>query len=175
MKNQCLTYSAICAALGTIFLSVGFFLQAAVSLWVFLASICVMMSLETGRLRYAVLTHIVITLLSLIFNGFNFIYMIPYIFFMGICPIFSFMFERTKMPALVAYFIKQALFILSMMIAASFSVVFFNFKPDSFMSVMIIIVLCIPSFFFYNLGMVNIRKKLRLFMGRKRINFESEK
>ena len=173
MNNKCMVYSAICAALGTMFLSIGFFLQVAISLWVFLASICVMLSLETGRLRYAVLTHVAITILSLFLNGFNFIFLIPYITFMGVCPLIHAVFEKTRMPAVLAYLIKQALFIMSIVITSMFSVVFFGFSPDNIASVAIIAALCVPSFFFYNLGMVNIRRKVRLFMGRKRITFDN--
>ena len=157
-----LAFAAVCVALGTLFLTIGFFVQAVVSLWVFLGSLCVMLSLETGFVRDGVLTHIAITLLSLIFNGFNFIYLIPYIYFMGVCPIVSHLFEKTKMPRLAAYLIKHIWFTSQITITTYLSAGLFGLQFDSAMSTIIIIAICIPMFFFYNLGMVNIRRRFRL-------------
>ena len=154
-------FAAICAALGTMFLSMGYYLQIMSSFWVFLASICVMMSAETGRLRYPVLTHIVITVLSLFFNGFNFIYLLPYITFMGVCPIGNAIFEKYKMPAAVAYALMQIWFTLSIINTMIFGAVIFGFRLDSVKSVAIVAATTLLMFFFYNLGMVNIRKRLR--------------
>ena len=162
-----LTFTAICAALGTLFLTVGFFVQAVVSLWVFLASLCVMLSLETGYVRDGVLTHVAITLLSLIFNGFNFIYLIPYIYFMGVCPIVNHVLEKTRLPRIAAYFIKHIWFTSSITITTYLTTGLFGFQFDSVRSTLIIIAICIPMFFFYNLGMVNIRIKFRAFFAKR--------
>jgi hypothetical protein len=127
-----------------------------------MASLCVMLSLETKYIRYGILTHIVITILSLILNGFNFIFLLPYITFTGLCPIGNALFEKLKLPRIISYVLKQIWFTGSIIITAQFGAGFFNLKVDSIQSVLIIVSITVPLFFFYNLGMVNIRRKVRL-------------
>ena len=122
-----------------------------------------MVSAETGRVQYALYTHIVISIVSLIFNGFNFIFLLPYITFMGLCPVINLAFEKIKLPRGVFYLIKQFWFTASMIFTAMFAPVLFNLRLDSPKTLLIIIAATIPVFFFFNLGMVNIQKKIRLF------------
>jgi len=165
-ENHCLTYSGICAALGAISLSIGFYLQVSVSFWTFVASVCVMLSLETGRMRYSVLVYTVITVLSLFFNGCNVIFLLPFITFMGTCPMACFVFERTRAPFVVSYCIKQIWFTGSTILMAWFGPVFFGVNLVDLKAAIIIAAFSVPSFFFYNWGMGNIQRKFRQFMAR---------
>ena len=158
-----MVFGAICAAIGAMALSIGYFSQFAISFWVFVAALCVMVSAETGHVRYALYTHIVISIVSLIFTGFNFYFLLPYITFMGFCPVVNLAFEKIKLPKGVFYLIKQFWFTASMIFTAMFAPVLFNLRLDSPKTLVIIIAVTIPVFFFFNLGMVNIQKKIRLF------------
>ena len=175
MKTQYLTFTAICSAFGVICLSMGFYIQVTVSFWVFLASICVMVSLETGYIRYAIFAYIATTLLSLIFNGFNFVFLLPFITFMGICPIGNAAFEKIKIHRLISYFFKQIWFTASIFLTSSIGAGFMGLSLNNAKSILIIIALTIPSFFFYNLGMVNIQRKIRLFASRRKISIQSSR
>ena len=121
-----------------------------------------MLSSETGHVRYCVLTHITITFLSLCFTGFNFIFLLPYMTFMGMCPIAVALFERSRIPRWVSYFLKQLWFTGSTMVTALFGPVFFNIDLVNAQAALTIIAISIPSFFFYDWGMGNIKRKFRL-------------
>ena len=127
-----------------------------------------MLSLETGYIRYAILTHIVICTLSLFFTGVNFVFLLSYITFMGVCPIARAVFEKLKLHPAIAFVINQIWFTLSIIVTIIFGSAYFGYSLDNATSVIIIIAITIPSFFFYNLGMVNIRRKIRLFAERRR-------
>ena len=162
LPTRRLTLAAIGSAMGVLFLSTGFALQVAVSFWVFMASLCVMLSLESGYIRYGIMSHIVITFLSLVFNGFNIVFLLPYVTFMGVCPIGNAFFEKMQLPRFLSYIIKQCWFTLSIFTTIYLGAgLFFGFSLDSLSSILFIALLTLPTFFFYNLGMVNIRRKLR--------------
>jgi len=176
MKHYRMTFSAFCAALGTVFLSVGFFTQFAAAFWIFLGSLCVLLSLETGKIQYAILTYFVIVVLSLLFNGFNIVFLIPFVCFMGLCPMTYFEFTKFKLPKLLAYVIRQIWFIGSMIASAFFTTVFFGFNIDNLdleglKTLGIITAICIPAFFFYNMGMINFRIKFKLLLNYLKIKF----
>lgn len=105
-----LAHAAIAAALGAAFLAVGFYLQVLEFLWYFLAALTLMIPLCRGYIRFAALAYIVSALLALALCAFQFLFIMPYVVFMGPHLIVNAVMEKRRLNAWLRHLVKVVWF-----------------------------------------------------------------
>ena len=95
-KSRIVAFSAVGAALGTMFLTVGAYTGLGVFFWYFIASVCVMITFHNRSIMGSLMSFVVCCVLSLLASGFNIIYLLPYIIFFGAYPIAIYIEETYK-------------------------------------------------------------------------------
>lgn len=86
-NSKTVSYAAISAALGTLFLTVGAYTGLGEFFWYFAASVCVMITYVNGSVLAGLLSFAACAGLSLLATGFNLIFLLPYLLFFGAYPV----------------------------------------------------------------------------------------
>lgn len=86
-KSRIVAFSALSAALGTVFLTIGAYTGLGEFFWYFIASVCVMITFHNRSIVGSVLAFVACALMSLAASGFNIVFLLPYIVFFGAYPI----------------------------------------------------------------------------------------
>lgn len=86
-NSKAVSYAAVSAALGTLFLTVGAYTGLGEFFWYFAASVCVMITYAARSIFVSLLSFMACAGLSLLTTGFNFIFLLPYLVFFGAYPV----------------------------------------------------------------------------------------
>ena len=92
-----ITHCAIFTAIGSMLLTFGYYLQLAEFFWFFAATVCVIFAVEKCGVSFGLMTAICICVCVGILNGFNYIYLFPFVTFMCWHPILNKVFERLNL------------------------------------------------------------------------------
>ena len=149
------------AALGALFLGAGAALGLPVSLCVFVASLCVSLSVEKGGLRGGALACLAIGLLGLFLTGFNLIYLMPYLAFMGPHPIVSRRLARAGVRRLPAYLLMQLWYIAAIFASISASAAILSLNAYRAFLLRSVAWTSWVAFFFYSIGMERLTERIR--------------
>jgi hypothetical protein len=166
-RSKVVSLSALAAAIGFLFLTTGFYLQVGEYGWYFAASVAIMLPLARGYLGGALLAVPLSCLLALLANGFNFVFLIPYITFMGFHPVIN-CWQRSRNKNPIAVFIlKEAWFLASVFITFRFTaLLLFDFGTLSPYALPIILAIAAVGFVPYDYAMKQLQKKIDKLAGR---------
>lgn len=117
-------FGAIASAAGVILLMAGYYLRVGEFVFFFLASVAAMPLLYYGNGGAFVLSFSVTSALALVFSGFNFIYVFPYIVLFGWYPLLRWLLVRTKMPEWATRLMRIAVFETGMILMWRFTALF---------------------------------------------------
>ena len=106
-----LVLAAVFASLGTAVITFGYFLGFAQFFWMFVGVMCVMATISTAGVKYGLLCYVTIVFLCLVIQPSQFFYMLAFIIFMGIQPVFNFYIKKSGKKFLKIFFLFSKYFI----------------------------------------------------------------
>ncbi len=95
-KARIVAFSAVSAALGTLFLTIGAYTGIGEFFWYFIASVCVMLTFHNRSIAASFMSFVACCVLSFLASGLHIIYLLPYIAFFGAYPIANYIERRYK-------------------------------------------------------------------------------
>ncbi|MDD5016596.1 MAG: hypothetical protein PHO15_00680 [Eubacteriales bacterium] len=151
IKSKEVAYAAIASALSTVFLVTGFYLQIMEFFWYFMATLALMIPLSKGYARTAVFSYFVSSFLALLLCGFQFIYLMPYVIFMGLHPAVDYIMRKRGLNICLAHLIKAAWFDASVYVLILFTnlFLFIDLMAGTFV-IIIVFVVCTFLYFLYD-------------------------
>lgn len=87
--------AAVFASLGAAVITLGYFLGFAQFFWMFVGVMCVMCTISTAGVKYGFFCYIAIVMLCLILQPSQIFYMMAFVIFMGIQPIFNYYIKKS--------------------------------------------------------------------------------
>jgi hypothetical protein len=112
--------AGLSCAFATLLLTLGIYVPVLLFTGYLLAGIALMMPLAKQSFKGYVLAYLGSVLLTLIFSGFNFIDLLPFIVFFGLHPLVNELQLKTKINVWPAFLIKALWFDLSMLFVWKF-------------------------------------------------------
>ncbi len=160
-----IAYGGAFSALASSFLIISVFFPFYEYFWFYLAASCVMFPLALGFYFAAFSVYAVSSLLALTVSGFNFVYLMPYILFMGWQPIMCSLLKKAHVPRIIIMAVSAILMDAGLyLLYIATNVFIFDFGWAYKYIYIVIGGLCTPLGMLYAFGMLKQQRRVEDFL-----------
>jgi hypothetical protein len=136
--------------------------------WYFAAAMCMMIASVIGGIRTALMAYASSVLLSMLLCAFNFLFLLPYVLFMGLHPIANAVIVRYHISPVIAHPIKAAWFCAWLLLMIRFTGLFLFINLSAPLMPQLIVAISLPDYILYDLAVrlvsKNLARRLRRFV-----------